>query len=52
MRYCVQDCPQAGIQPKVFPGNSITGLRNDIIEGYYPTYPSSSNLGTYCLPND
>lgn len=41
-RFCVEDCPQQGVQTKCF------GETCQIT--YYPNYPSSSSLGPLCLP--
>lgn len=43
-RFCVEDCPQQGVQTKCF-GAFCEPT-------YYPNYPSSSTLGPLCLPED
>lgn len=42
-RYCVSDCPQQGLKPNCFTSCEI---------GFYPNYPTSNRLGSYCLPSD
>jgi hypothetical protein len=44
VRYCVEDCPQQGVQTRCF--------GRDCQIDYYPNYPSSSSLGPLCLPED
>lgn len=43
-RFCVEDCPQQGVQTRCFGGACQIA--------YYPNYPSSSSLGPLCLPED
>lgn len=43
LRYCLDDCPQVGVQPNCYKNCTV---------GYYPNYPSSSRLGAFCLPSD
>lgn len=43
-RYCVGDCPQPGVPTQCWNGTCNLG--------YYPNYPLSDRVGTYCLPED
>ena len=43
-RYCVEDCPQAGVPTQCLEGSCNLG--------YYPNYAYSGKLGGMCLPDD